>query len=98
MADIIFHPEAAAEYRHELRYYAGKSLRAAGRFEREIDRTLNDIRRNPLRFGFYDDLHREAIVPRFPFSIIYRVLANGDIWVVALAHASREPDYWIGRV
>lgn len=98
MADIVFHPEAIAEYRHELRYYAGKSLRAAERFEREMDRVLAEILRNPVRYGYYDDTHREAVLKRFPFSLVYRLLPNGDIRVVALAHGSREPGYWEHRV
>lgn len=94
MAEILFHPEATAEYRHELRWYARQSLRAAERFERAIVRVIGGIQQNPVRHGYYDDIHREAILPRYPFSIIYRVLSDGNLFVVAIAHASREPGYW----
>jgi plasmid stabilization system protein ParE len=97
VADIVFHPEASREYRASLRWYAERSRRAAERFERAIDRVLEEVRRNPARYGFYDDRHREAILPRYPFSVIYRSVPNGDIQVVAVAHASREPGYWEDR-
>ncbi len=97
MIEIVFHPGASAEYRHELRYYASKSRRAAERFDLALARTLNLISQNPARFGHYDDTHREAILPRYPFSVIYRPLPDGNIQVVAIAHASREPGYWEDR-
>jgi hypothetical protein len=29
--------------------------------------------------------------------LLYRIETNGDVLVVAVAHASREPGYWQGR-
>jgi plasmid stabilization system protein ParE len=97
MVEIQFHPEAAREYRVSLRWYAAKSRRAAERFERAVERVLDQIREQPTRYSFYDEQHREAALARYPFSIIYRVLPTGDVQVVAVAHASREPGYWEER-
>lgn len=94
MAEILFHPEAAREYRDSLNWYAERSRRSAERFEQAIDLVLNQILEKPSRYGQYDDNHREAILTRFPFSMIYRVMPNGDVLIIAIAHASREPGYW----
>jgi toxin ParE1/3/4 len=43
-----------------------------------------------------DDAHRQFVLRHFPYSIIYRV-DDGTVIVVAVAQASRDPDYWRGR-
>ena len=40
---------------------------------------------------------RQLRVNRFPFHIVYRIREN-DIYIVAVAHTSRRPDYWKGRL
>jgi hypothetical protein len=42
-------------------------------------------------------VHRFAVVRRFPYSVVYRML-GAEQYVVAVAHSSRSPDYWHGRV
>jgi plasmid stabilization system protein ParE len=34
----------------------------------------------------------------FPFTLVYRSDAGAGIVVVAVAHQSRQPGYWLGRV
>jgi hypothetical protein len=58
--------------------------------------TLDEIVRDPERFARIDERHRERLVKRFPFRVIYRILDNRII-VVAIAHAKRNPDYWKSR-
>lgn len=40
---------------------------------------------------------RRRILRRFPYSILY-TMENEDILVIAIAHQSRRPGYWHGRV
>jgi len=39
---------------------------------------------------------RHFAVHRFPYRIVYRV-RDEDIYIVAIAHSSRRPDYWRDR-
>jgi plasmid stabilization system protein ParE len=39
---------------------------------------------------------RRAILPRFPFSVVYRVDRDGAL-IVAIAHHRRRPGYWQTR-
>ncbi len=97
MAEVAFHPSASAEYREGLVWYAQRSRRAAGGFEREVERVLAALRQDPRRNAECEGGCREAILSRYPYSLIYRIESNGSVLVVALAHASREPGYWLGR-
>jgi hypothetical protein len=40
---------------------------------------------------------RQRVLERFPFVIVYRVVGD-TLQIEAVAHTSREPGYWIGRV
>ena len=59
----------------------------------EVDRVCRLLRKRPLS-GRPDGLQtRRLVLRRFPFSVVYRVLAK-EIQVVAEAHHRRKPDYW----
>jgi plasmid stabilization system protein ParE len=98
MANVVFHPAASAEYRAALAWYAARSRWAALGFEREVERILATLAVSPLRYPEYDVTCREAILTRYPYSVIYRIESDGSVLVVAVAHASREPGYWLGRI
>lgn len=97
MGKPTFHPEAEGEYVDALREYHTINPRVGIKFEKAIDWVLDMALANPLFFPEHDFGFREAILTRFPFSIIYRVEKSGDLTVMAVAHSSREPGYWHGR-
>ena len=39
---------------------------------------------------------RRFVLPRFPYSIFYYEREE-DVWIAAVAHHKRQPDYWAGR-
>lgn len=94
MANVTFHPDAQREYQIAVAWYQQRSQSAAQRFVAEVDRVIAVIAAHPERYGWYDDQFREAPLRRFPYSVVYRVEPSGDVLVVAVAHASREPGYW----
>lgn len=96
MANVLFHPEAQAEYDAAVAWYQSRSLRAASRFEGEVERVLNSIEASPEMFPSYDDDHRFAMLRRFPYSVVYQV-QSGQVYVIAVAHSSRSAGYWQGR-
>jgi plasmid stabilization system protein ParE len=96
VADVRFHPEAQAEYQGALAWYQARSRQAADRFEAETERVLTLVASNPGLFPRYDDEHRFAMLRRFPYSVVYRVLPDG-LYVIAVAHSRRKPGYWHGR-
>jgi toxin ParE1/3/4 len=98
MANVTFHPEAQREYQAAIGWYQQRNAAAAARFVAEVERIVAAIAEHPDRYARYDDEFREAgLQQRFPYSIIYRIEPSGDVLVMAVAHASREPGYWQGR-
>ncbi len=97
LANLQYHPEAQEEYQHAYQWYALRSKQAAHRFELEVERVLQLIAANPAMFAAYDETHRLAVLRRYPYCIVYQVFEE-SIYVVAIAHARRAPDYWLSRV
>jgi plasmid stabilization system protein ParE len=96
VADVVFHPEAQAEYDAARAWYQARSPQTAARFEAEVERVVGLIGASPEMFPSYDDDHRFAVLRRFPYSLIYQVQPT-QVFVVAVAHSSRAAGYWQGR-
>jgi toxin ParE1/3/4 len=97
MKHVIFHPQAEAEYDEAIGFYEEKQRGLGFRLEKEIIRILSGIVEDPLRWPIYKFGLRKCVLTRFPYKIFYLLLSD-YIWVVAVAHGSRRPDYWQERL
>jgi plasmid stabilization system protein ParE len=91
-----WHPEARLEAVEAAGWYADRSETAARDFLSELDRGLEQILRAPERWLEEPPGVRRFLLHRFPYSIVYRV-RDGNVQVVAIAHAHRRPEYWKSR-
>ena len=41
-------------------------------------------------------LDHDLVLAKFPYIVVFR-LAEPVVYVVAIAHGKREPNYWFGR-
>ena len=97
MDELLIAAGAEEDYTASLRWYAERSTRAAEGFESEFAQALKAIAADPDRYPLCDDRHRFYLLKRYPFQIIYRE-ASEDRWlIVAVAHTSRRPGYWLNR-
>ncbi|MDZ7615679.1 MAG: type II toxin-antitoxin system RelE/ParE family toxin, partial [Patescibacteria group bacterium] len=77
--------------------YAERSERAATGFEAAFARAIDAIEATPDRYPLCDDRHRFCLLRRYPFQVIYRRASENRWLIVAVAHASRRPGYWLNR-
>ena len=96
MANVIICLDAEIEYTESLIWYSARSESAATAFDAEFNQAISEIESDPQRYPFCDERHQFYLMCRFPFRIIYRV-TDDTILVVAVAHGSREPNYWTDR-
>jgi len=97
-ADLAeFHEEAAAEYDAAFDWYRERSPDAALKFDDEVDRALAQIVQSPERWAAGSHSTRRFLLRQFPFILVYRVRIS-EIQVVAFAHTSRKPGYWLHRL
>ena len=93
-----FHEQASAEYDAAFDWYLERSPEAAVRFDAELDRALAQIIQAPQRWAAGPHSTRRFLLRQFPFTLIYRERESGKIQIVAVAHTSRKPGYWKGRL
>jgi plasmid stabilization system protein ParE len=92
-----FHPEALEEYNKAAFYYAHKKAGLDLRFIISVERTIETIMEDPLRWRQVDEDVRRCLTRVFPYGVLYTI--EGDyILIVAVAHCSREPGYWKHRM
>ena len=93
MNQLIFHPEAQDELFSAIGYYNEQTPGLGVIFFEEIERSINNINKNPKRWKICAKKVRQCIVPRFPFSIFY-IYNSNTIYIVAIAHNKQNPNYW----
>jgi len=80
---------------------------ACGWFERQQsglgDRFRSDVREatrliagSPLLFPVELEDVRRYVMRRFSYTLRY-VLRGDEVWIVAVSHQHRRPDYWVER-
>lgn len=93
---VIFRPEAERELSEAYRWYQERSPALGEEFLRCIDACIESIHRNPRMYpAVHEDIHR-ALVRRFPFGVFY-LIRQQKIVILAVFHASRDPDQWRKR-
>ena len=93
---VEFHPAAMEESEAAREWYAERSLIAAKAFVSELNHAVVRITETPERWPYYLVDTRRYIFPRFPFSLIYRII-DDKIQIIAIAHGKRKPGYWKDR-
>lgn len=92
-----FHPEAEQEMYEAASRYESEVSELGFRFADEIERVIRLLLERPELGSRLDDELRHFVLRRFPFSVVYAVVSD-VLYVVAIAHGSREPGYWRSRV
>jgi toxin ParE1/3/4 len=94
---IIIHSLARAELDEAMAHYEEQKEGLGLDLQTEVERTLEKISENPQLGSPYKATDfRFWVVRRFPF-VVYYLELDVSIWVAAIAHGSRRPDYWRRR-
>jgi toxin ParE1/3/4 len=95
---VHFSDPAAAELAAAVQWYEQRRVGLGAELFDAVTATITLIQSHPevgaLRRGRLAT--RQFNVHRFPYKVVYRIREE-DIYVVAVAHSSRRPDYWRDR-
>lgn len=92
-----FHPEARAEHLQSARFYERERKGLGRQYLDTIARAVKRIGKSPDSFPVYRSPFRRLVILEFPFTLIYSIEAD-SVLIVAVAHQSREPEYWTDRL
>lgn len=92
------HPEALGDIRDAASFYreqAGNRLSQS--FLSEFEQSINTLLLHPaLGSPWRGRGRRRYLMKHFPYSLVYTV-SGEEIRILAVAHHSRRPGYWVGR-
>lgn len=91
-----FHPKASAEFESSALFYEGKFPGLGLEFATEVQAAVAFAFSHPEAGAPVTDGFRRVIVRRFPYSIVYRA-KDDQLYIIAVAHQRRHPNYWSDR-
>ncbi len=92
-----FHPEAKAEFLAAIDSYEDRESGLGSDFAIEVHSTIENILSFPHAWPLLEDDIRRCFIRRFPYGIIYS--QDEDVlFILAVMHLHRDPDYWKGRL
>jgi|SRR5581483_3186257 len=94
---LIFHRLAAQELVEAHAWYEVRSRIAADGFLTAVSAALEEIQSHPHSWPIFRGPFRWIKTQRYPYLLCYEVLDDGDIRIMAVAHARRRPGYWMYR-
>jgi plasmid stabilization system protein ParE len=93
---IVILQQAQLELLAAISYYEAERAGLGQRFKDEVDRSLLWIAAHPDLHRARSGGYRRMNLRVFPYYIPY-IIRGETVWILAVAHGSRRPEYWIGR-
>lgn len=93
---VRFLAPARREFLKEVRFYNNEEPGLGAVFTREIEMAAARALAFPDAGSPAAAGTKCVLIKRFPFSLIYRHNEEG-VLIIAVAHNSRQPEYWISR-
>ena len=93
---IRFAEEAQNEFFDAISGYEEARGGLGQRFKDEVDRCVLWIADHPQLYRFRPGGYRRINLRVFPYYMPY-IVREQTLWVLAVAHGSRKPLYWISR-
>lgn len=94
---IVFRRVARVEFDDAANWYEQRRAGLGAAFTTAVEEVMGRIADQPQFYPVAMEDVREAMVSGFPYCVYYREEA-GQILVLAVVHASRDPSIWQGGV
>ena len=88
--------QAYEELGDAVEYYEGKQAGLGLRMMDEVDKHVKWILENPTIPQIHKGGYRRVNLKTFPYYLAY-MIHEDTLWVLAIAHSHRKPEYWIKR-
>ena len=93
---VIFNELARDEFINAVEYYELEVIGLGKRFKDEVKNSIKRILKYPKAWSIEKGEIRKYLLHKFPYKILYSIESD-YIYIIAIAHMHRMPDYWIDR-
>ena len=90
---LEFHPSTTGDVREATSYYDKQRAGLGVRFLQQLDQALAQVAHSPLLFPVVEHDIRRALVKRFPYTILFRVLDGDVVRILVIRHLRRDPRF-----
>jgi toxin ParE1/3/4 len=91
-----FHPDAETEFLEAITYYEDREEGLGYDFSIEVLAAIRNIVTYPTAWPVIEEDIRRCLVNRFPYGVLYSI-EQDKIFILAVMHLRRNPDYWKNR-
>jgi len=96
MIRIIFSKFAKLEMEDAARLYELEYPGLGQSFKNEVKKAALRISEYPKAWSIERGEVRKCLLHRFPYKLLYSIESD-HIFIIAVAHQHRRPDYWVHR-
>ena len=93
---VIFSEYAKLELDDAASFYELEFEGLGRRFKEEVRKAAKRICKYPQALSIERGDIRKCLLHKFPYKLLYSI-EKDHIFIIAVAHQHRKPDYWIGR-
>lgn len=97
MTPLTYHEAAENELLNEIGYLELRAKGLGRRFYAEVRRAEHLITQFPESAAEIKPNIRKRLLQKFRYSLIYS-REKDSVLILAVAHQSRRPEYWVGRI
>jgi len=94
--EVIFSTFAKQELEDAADFYENEFAGLGLKFKRQVKEATLLIVRHPQAWSIERGEIRKYILHYFPYKVLYS-LEDDHIFIIAVAHQHRKPEYWIDR-
>lgn len=100
--NLRVHPEADDEVKAAVRYLNAQRPNVGDRFFAEYQKHLQRIQDDPWSLPKLETAPkrldiRRTLIHRYHYLVIFEILADEEVLLLAVAHGRRRPNYWLKR-
>jgi plasmid stabilization system protein ParE len=94
--NVLFSRLAQQELEDAIDFYEMQLQGLGTRFRAEVKKAALRIKDYPEAWSLEKDGIRKCLLHTFPYKLLYSI-EKDYIFIIAVAHLHRQPDYWIDR-
>jgi hypothetical protein len=94
--EVIYASGVLEEVSESANYYEEEVEGLGKAFLNKVQDAVEEVKSEPLMYRIIQGDYRRHLLTRFPFAIIYRI-ENQKIYILAVMHLKRNPNYWWRR-
>ena len=93
---VAFHRLAEQELFEAVEHYEGQANGLGAEFLQVVEEGCELLIRHPKAARIVTADARRLVLKRFPYNLVYSFV-DGELRILAVAHQTRSPSYWLRR-